>query len=205
MKHIYTLLAALLTLPLAAQQLTGVTPDRGHVNTTLTLTVSGTGTNFTQGSSTVILQQGTSIIFANDTRTISDTELEADITLQEMFSSGARIGHYDVIVGSDFFADLQLPEAFYVDFPASVEDNSNVEMLSIYPNPALNGRFTLEGTFSKDFELLIVDMTGKAIHSERIGKSQNRTEVNIKSYSPGTYILILQNNEERIARKLILR
>lgn len=205
MKHVYTLIAILFTLTLQAQELISISPDRGNTGATVTVTVTASGTHFTQGSVNVILQMGTAILIADEIRTISDTEVEADIALREIQSPTAPIGHYDVLVTIGTSESYSLPEAFYVDFPVSVEDNSNIEMLSIYPNPALNGQFTLEGTFSKDFEMLIVDMTGKAIHSERIGKLQNRTEVNIAGYSPGTYILILQNNEERIARKLILR
>lgn len=205
MKHLYLFILSLVVAPLAAQQLTDVTPNSGNVNTSLTLTVSGTRTNFTQGSQFVYLEQGSVIIFAEETNSVSNTVLQADFTLTNIFGQYTPKGWYGVVHSDDNFNTITLDEGFYIDYPVSVDEKPGVEALNIYPNPVTDGRFTLEGIFHDEFEMVILDMTGKIIKSEIIVINKYRTDVEINNFSPGTYILILQNKEERIARKLILR
>lgn len=206
MKNLYLFFFSICVLPLTAQQLTDVSPNSGNVHTSLTLTISGSGTNFTQGSQYVLLEQGSVFILAEQPEVISNSIIEADIALTaDAFFGQTPTGWYDVVYSDQNMNTLRLPESFYINFPVSVDEKQGVEALNIYPNPATDGRFTIEGVFHNEYELIIMDMTGKVISVETISSQQNRTDVEVSNYSAGTYVVLLQNDRERIARKLILR
>lgn len=79
--------------------------------------------------------------------------------------------------------------------------NEIIEDLSIYPNPASNGKIyiTTKQNLSKDIE--IYDVLGKKIFSTSIfGK-----ELNISKLTPGIYILKIKENNISATRKLVVR
>ena len=76
-----------------------------------------------------------------------------------------------------------------------------IEDLSIYPNPASNGKIyiTTKQNLTKDIE--IFDVLGKKIYSTSIfGK-----ELNISKLTPGIYILKIKENNVSATRKLVVR
>lgn len=76
-----------------------------------------------------------------------------------------------------------------------------IEDLSIYPNPASNGKIyiTTKQNLAKDIE--IFDVLGKKIYSTSLfGK-----ELNISKLTPGIYILKIKENNVSATRKLVVR
>jgi len=121
-------------------------PDSAKQGQSLTVTITGQYTNFTQGTSTanVWFQQGTStLIFPSMINVVSDTKIIADFTIP----FNAPTGYYDVVTLDDIDGLLVLPNGFYVDsLITDVEEFSLDNSVEIYPNPS-SGIFTIQ---SKD-------------------------------------------------------
>ena len=80
-------------------------------------------------------------------------------------------------------------------------NTETIQDLSIYPNPASNGKIyiTTKQNLSKDIE--IFDVLGKKIYSTSMfGK-----ELNISKLTPGIYILKVKENNKTATRKLVVR
>src|SRR5258706_872613 len=72
------------------------------------------------------------------------------------------------------------------------QDNSSIE---IFPNPA-SSKLLLSG-FNGNFsgaEILVLDLSGRKIFSEKISSSQN--EIDVSSLPNGIYLLELKNENE---------
>ncbi len=77
------------------------------------------------------------------------------------------------------------------------------ESLQVYPNPS-QGDFVIElsGVDAEDTQILVLDMTGREIHSETVTVVDGfRKEMNL-AVAKGTYILQIISNEFVISRKL---
>jgi hypothetical protein len=80
------------------------------------------------------------------------------------------------------------------------------QVLSVYPNPStglLNVSLSSEEIGQVD--LKVVDLNGRVIHHELI-PSEKLTgyPIQLKSYSPGLYIIELSVNKKTIRQKVIL-
>ncbi|QDO93519.1 T9SS type A sorting domain-containing protein [Formosa sediminum] len=85
----------------------------------------------------------------------------------------------------------------------SIEANisQNIEELSIYPNPVMNGKLYIvtKENLTKDIE--IFNVLGKLIFQTTLfGK-----EVNISKLNPGIYIIKIKENNISTTRKLVVR
>ena len=69
--------------------ITSVTPNSGGIGESISVTISGQNTHFTQGTGTVMFTQGTSTLSANITSVISDTLISADVYVPYYASLGA--------------------------------------------------------------------------------------------------------------------
>jgi hypothetical protein len=84
----------------------------------------------------------------------------------------------------------------------STENSLNtIEELSVFPNPANNGKLNILTKYNLPKTIQIYDVLGKQIVSTSLlGKS-----LNISSLSPGIYILKIKENELSSTRKLVVR
>lgn len=77
----------------------------------------------------------------------------------------------------------------------------------IYPNPNTGTFFVkLDGTYDKENTAIeIMDGRGLLLHKENIGKTQNEfTEVDMKMYANGVYLLRITSGENSVYRKISL-
>ena len=79
---------------------------------------------------------------------------------------------------------------------------SDPDKITVYPNPALNGNFIIEGT--RNISLIeLYDLTGRKV----TGFSNfNRNSVNVSvNAKPGIYILKLSNSTQAVYKKIMIK
>ncbi len=83
----------------------------------------------------------------------------------------------------------------------TTEITQNIDGLTIYPNPVINGKVFISTTLNLSKEINIYDVLGKKIISETLfGK-----ELNISNLTPGVYILRINESNFSATRKLVVR
>ena len=83
----------------------------------------------------------------------------------------------------------------------SINNNQNIEGLTIYPNPVSTGKLYISTRLNQTKEINIFDVLGKKIISETlIGQ-----ELNISQLPPGVYVIKIRENEFSATRKLVIR
>lgn len=93
---------------------------------------------------------------------------------------------------------------FAVATTANLSTNENqvntLEAVKIYPNPAKNVLNIELPKYSKDFTVVISDMTGKLVL-----ESKNKNEINISGVESGNYMVTISLNDEKISKKIIIK
>lgn len=79
--------------------------------------------------------------------------------------------------------------------------DTSIEGLSFYPNPATNGKIFISSKSAAAKEVEIYDVLGKKVF-QTISSSK---EVNISMLSPGVYIIKIRENDHNATRKLIIK
>ncbi|MDC0204175.1 T9SS type A sorting domain-containing protein [Flavobacteriales bacterium] len=88
----------------------------------------------------------------------------------------------------------------------NIDENTFNGNLSIYPNPS-KGNFMLElhGVENDTYTLIITDLLGKEIFIKTIDvKEFIKENIDISTYSQGTYLLNIANSTSTITKKLII-
>lgn len=78
---------------------------------------------------------------------------------------------------------------------------SNIEGLSLYPNPVTAGKVYINTKNDLDKEIQIFDVLGKKVFQTNLSSR----ELNISTLSPGVYIIKIKEEEISATRKLIIR
>jgi hypothetical protein len=124
--------------------LTSISPNSGNIPETLTVTVSGQNTNFTQGTGTVMrFEQGSSTIYPNWVNAVSNNVVQAEFS----FDNNDNTGYYDVKTINAFDGELTLDNGFY-----------------LYPNPYPPHLVSVEPSSVQAGESLNVEISGQYTH-----------------------------------------
>jgi hypothetical protein len=111
--------------------LMGVTPNKGFQGKKLSITISGSNTQFTQGSITDIqFRRAGSSLFAVTQSVPNDSTLQAELTIP----GDASLGQYNLILSTSNHGNLNKTRAFEV-----LENPNPVKLLSITPTQAKQG------------------------------------------------------------------
>jgi photosystem II stability/assembly factor-like uncharacterized protein len=81
-----------------------------------------------------------------------------------------------------------------------------LQALQIYPNPG-KGMFTIElTTATKEIEMELYSITGKSLYQQKleVTMNTNKTEIDLREYGRGVYMLRLRSGNEIVTRKLII-
>ncbi len=116
--------------------------------------------------------------------TIDEQEIEEHITHQ-----------YD---------DPSLGLVTYIPFldDDAIEESENIAF-AVAPNPISNGSFTLTVENAQPSEMVIYNLNGQLIKSQKIDNSVNT--INVETLESGVYFIEVRNNEERIVKKIIIK
>ncbi len=83
--------------------------------------------------------------------------------------------------------------------------NNEISSLDIYPNPSTNGEFTIElPNSTKNFDLQVLDVTGKIVFSSTIENNSNISNVSANLNS-GLYIVKLSSDTTIYTQKLMVK
>ncbi len=116
-------------------------------------------------------------------------------------------GNYTVMI-TDSNGCSALSLSFPFIFNAVIENATNENSLSVFPNPVhdmLNIYFN-SGTERQDFVLEIKNLLGQTVYSEKV-KSLNRewnTHINISEFAEGMYLVLITGENKISGRKILV-
>jgi hypothetical protein len=84
---------------------------------------------------------------------------------------------------------------------SSKVQESTIEGLSVYPNPALGDRIYITTKYNNDKEIIIYDVLGKKVLQTILTSK----ELNISSLTSGVYIIQIKEDDVVATRKLIVK
>ncbi len=92
----------------------------------------------------------------------------------------------------DLFVDID-------EIPNAKQYQEKIRWIPIkaYPNPAQNGKLTLEfenTEHHQNMELRCYDNFGRQIHSQKVYKDQQDTDLDVSGWSPGIYVAVVYSN-----------
>jgi hypothetical protein len=100
------------------------------------------------------------------------------------------------------FLCLSTTSAFAQDGKqASKVQESTIEGLSVYPNPATGDRIYITTRSNSDKDITIYDVLGKKVLQTVLSSK----ELNISSLTPGVYIIQIKEDDSVATRKLIVK
>jgi predicted outer membrane repeat protein len=96
---------------------------------------------------------------------------------------------------------------FYPDQESLILSCSNEDAFNIYPNPT-DGRFNLQinTTSGKGIHIRILDVFGKCVYSKvNLSEDTSTIPIDISGNSSGIYFMIIQNLDQSITKKIVLK
>ena len=199
-----------------AQQIISVTPNQSVRNTTVDVVISGSSTNFGQGTSSidqsVWFDQATStapiVILPNTVTVNSPTTLTANFT----FTLSHPAGYYDVNVLNSIDGHLEAFTAFEIIFGVGIDESEEGNFdVNMFPVPA-SDRLTVALNLKEEHQtsIKIYDLNGK-LHFSRnygsIGPDNGNIEIPFDRYnlSTGTYVVMINLDDEVLTKSLIVK
>ena len=84
---------------------------------------------------------------------------------------------------------------------AKPQETSVLEGLSLYPNPASNGKVYISTKNDSDKNIIIFDVLGKKV----LQTTLTTKELNVSAIFPGVYIIKISEDQATATRKLIIK
>lgn len=192
-----------------SQNISSVSPNSGERGTTsLPITISGSGTNFSMGTFTnasysfIRFRQGTNLLLINNVTSISDTEINLDLSI----SNTDNLGGYWVEVWDNLVNNfITLQNGFtVVNFNSIKTEENNKNILHTFPNPN-NGNLNIEIPENiKTYSLVIYNQQGQKVWSKENSKRTSELlNIDLNFLSSGVYFLNLVNENSVFESKII--
>ena len=205
MKILITLSAFLLIgLTSVSQTISSVTPNIGSRGTaSLPITISGSGTNFYNGSftnaSNIRFRQGSEMLRVITVSPVSKVLLNVTVEIKNTNSLGSY--HVDVLdsVLNNF---VTLTNGFTVIRNSSNVPEISTTKLSIYPNPSFGVFSIVVPDFINEYSIKIYDPVGNLILNQK-NQSSGIFKTDLSEFSSGVYFVVLQSEETVFKSKLI--
>ena len=102
------------------------------------------------------------------------------------------------------YDDPSLGLVTYIPFldDDAIEESENTAF-AVAPNPISNGSFTLTLENAQSSEMVIYNLNGQFIKSQKIDNSVNI--INVETLESGVYFIEVRNNEERRVKKILIK
>jgi len=149
-------------------------------------------------------EAGQSIVIMKIPKNGISTMLSKNIDLEDDANVQSMEGEYYVSVwGEDMTGGINGNTTFI-----SENHNDNL-ILSYYPNPSLNGKFTVNVSSSsdQDISLKVYDVVGICVYECQLNVNSNTPilkEVNLENLSKGTYLIDVSNSKLKYSGKIII-
>lgn len=189
---------------------TSIEPPYGTKGSTLDVTITGSGTNFTQVSSTLVtffyMGSPSIKIQVNSTAAIDDERLSANIHID----ADAPNGPYDVFVYNVTDGMMEIINGF-TTVMTSVNGPSVLNSeISLYPNPASGKMFIRTDLVTAcNGSIILTDMLGRksAEIVLTLHEGYNETELDISALNIGSgmFLATIQLGNETITKRFIVR
>lgn len=99
------------------------------------------------------------------------------------------------------FAPKSITTLIEQSAPAAIKQ-VDMHAITVYPNP-FNGPLVVENKENTYTRLSLLDVSGRVLHSQSIGRNQTYSKMNFSDFENGVYLLNLSNANESISRKVI--
>ena len=177
-------------------QLISISPDKLPRDQSITLTITGQNTNFSQASNIIWFNQGNSTIQADTFKVITNTEIQADFA----FSTSDSIGNYNVNVSNNFDGDLYLENSFTLDYGTFISNNE-LNKIIVFPNPT-SGDFRIDNIPNLNCTINIINIDGEIIKTYH---NNNNSYIKISlSNLKGYYFVRISNHDFQVTRKILV-
>jgi hypothetical protein len=180
-------------------ELVSNSPQFALTGQTLNVTIFGSNTHFTQGSSTIgfMFSQGSGTLNVNSYDILDDNRLYVNVTVP----SNSQDGEYKICVYNTFDGIMFLYDAFIVH-PSSVELQTMEKMFDIYPNP-VSEEITIRSTVEvfEPYLVEIYNLQGKLMRSDFM--NYDALTFNVEDFPSGLYIVKASTNGKTISGKFI--
>jgi len=183
-------------------EIISISPNEATQGDTLTVTITGSGTHFGEGSQQIYFRQGSITIDSYDYYSSDNQTIEVEFILH----SNAYTGQYDVHVVNQYDGDLELYSAFTINANPDGINDLLANQVSFYPNPVshnLNIDFGEIASKSDSKSVRIIDINGR-IMLERMRVKQNEV-FDLSAYDDGIYIVCIIVDNQVLYEKIIKR
>lgn len=93
--------------------------------------------------------------------------------------------------------------SFQTVFPTSYDtQSSKITLGQNYPNPAI-GKTYIEATFQGEATLTVYNVVGKVIEERVVTNSM--IVLNVSNYTEGIYLYTLENNGEKVTKRMTVK
>lgn len=187
-------------------KIAAVTPSIGHINQTLSVSVSGLNTNFTQGSQTAAFFKSGS---PSSHIVISSINVENDslMNLNVIIPNNQNIrGIYDLVLNSANEI-LYKTQCFEVTWALGMKDEASLSSaeVRIYPNPSSNKRVSIETKEALLEEISIIDIQGRLVQTETPEIPEKKIEISLsEGLLPNQYVILKIRTDKGTVFKRIL-
>lgn len=179
------------------QMILSVDPDTASQGDFTTVTISCTGTYFTQETPEISMSyhdDPQETVNAISLQVVNDSVVEASFG----FSLTTSAGFWDVHVD-----DIILPNGFTVLLLTNVMDNTTNSDFILYPNPS-NGHVYIQGNNPID-KIRVMNMTGKLIEEQIIESEATEIMIDLGNYNQkGIFFVSIFTEESIVTRKVII-
>lgn len=179
-----------------------VVPDSAYLEDTLTISITGTGIIFMQGTSNMNLSLGNITIHATNETIVNDTVISGEFNFLNTFP----IGKYDVNIDNGYaWPSMSLTEGFTLELFDFIDEADNLTLLTVYPNPT-DGRLTIKRnlSFREAYFISVYNQSGQTIFEDELRSDENEKQLDLTNNKPGTYYLkITGNDNEQVERFVI--
>lgn len=180
-----------------------VVPDSAYLGDTLTISVTGTGIIFMQGTSNLNISQGNLTIFASNETIINDTVISGDFNFLNTFPTG----NYDVNIDNGYaWPSMSLQESFTLELFDFIDESGNPAFLTVYPNPT-DGLLTVRRNFNAQgiFHLKIFNIEGQPLMEDNIENGTYEKQIDLTSFAKGTYLLKVIKDRQEQTRQIVIQ
>jgi len=187
-----------------SKTITHVSPNSGTQGTlSLPITITGSGTNFSSATSTLVQVLGNngSTLQVLSINSVTPTSVSVDIAVSNTaFVGGYTVKVYDQLVGNF----ISLANGFTVIASSLELDAPQLPKLSVYPNPT-NGELNIELPNNlENAKLMIFNQMGQLVLEETLNSSIGKLfTTNINHLSSGIYVVRLLGNNNASESRLI--
>ena len=79
--------------------------------------------------------------------------------------------------------------------------NFELENVTVVPNPSTNNSVTITSSFNEDIEVVVFDMLGKQISSQKLYNNK----LDVSGLKSGMYLLKISQKEKTTTKKLVVK